>query len=105
MNTEIWNDSWAIDKCWGRLETRKYNNMMANPPAEETYLEGEVVTPHGYVTVLAYTYPDRSLTRMDFIWNGRIYSRTFQKRYSKRYIVTLGRRFVEDVVGGVAESG
>jgi len=100
MGIEIWNDNWDVGRVRGCIETRTYRNGNRDD-LMDTYLDGTVITPHGYVEVMAYTYPNFSVTRLDFIWKGRMYSRSFRsKRYSKRYCVTLAKKFAEDVVEG-----
>lgn len=72
-------------------------NTTTNGKAD--YYTGSVYTWHGIVH--AYTQGDEDnfeITILDFIYQGRHYRRRFLKRYSKRYIVTLARRFAREKV-------
>jgi len=65
-----------------------------------TYEDGCVITPFGIVSL--YSQGDEKYfpnTDLRFVHNGTHYSRSIQKRYSKRYLVTLAHRFAKDIVG------
>ncbi len=61
------------------------------------YAKGQVATPHGFVLVYSEK-GERSYTCLRFIWNGIEYYRGFAKSYSQPYLVTLARRYAEEIV-------
>lgn len=80
---------YSIGKGRGRVSERK-----------EGWTEGDVVTPHGIVSVYAQG-DDKNvfITRLDFAWKGRMHIRSFQgKRYSPRGIVTKAKAFAKEIV-------
>ena len=64
------------------------------------YQTGYVVTPHGYVHLSAARLQDRKWTNLDFVHNGREWSRYYDNYYQPRYVVTLCARFAAEVVAG-----
>ncbi len=87
---EIYNYSISVGKTgFNSTEERK-----------EGWLDGEVVTPWGFVRCYAQG-DDKSShhTRIDFIFNGVMYSRNFSgKRYTKRGIKTIAFQFAKEIV-------
>lgn len=80
--SEQYNDSTnKIRKCWPAL----YGDI--------DYIRGTVDTPHGIVKV--YCWPGITTIRM--IVDGIEYRRHWKADFSQRYLVTLARRFSEDV--------
>jgi hypothetical protein len=62
------------------------------------YIEGSVLTPHGIVTGYAQGSDTESHhTSLSVIVNGRMYTRSWPKRYSARGIVTLAARFAAEM--------
>ncbi len=60
--------------------------------------QGIVYTVYGIVSVYSQGNDDnREYTKLMTIKEGRIYVRTWNKRYSKQYLVTLAKRFAEVV--------
>lgn len=76
-----------------RINTRKSKD------GKFDWLDGEVITPHGTVCIMAqgdnFSFHH---TRWDFACNGRLYMRTIDKRISPRGIVREAKRFVSDIV-------
>lgn len=84
----VWDDSISVDRGFARW---------SNPREGYDYDEGEIATPHGWVTA----YAESKHTRLDFLWKGRIYYRNFQnRRYSRRGMVTLAKAFAAEIVRG-----
>jgi hypothetical protein len=81
--------SWGVKQEWrSRLDNRN------------GYTKGIVITPFGYVDV--YAQGDENHfhhTELRFIHCQREYVRSYKKRYSHRYIVTLSRKFIKDILG------
>ena len=66
-------------------------------------VRGVVGTSHGWVYCYASVGSGKlkPWTTLDFIIGGHIYTRRFSgKMYRPRYIATLARRFVRDVING-----
>lgn len=60
-----------------------------------TYHLGCVGTDHGFVHV--YSQGGWACTRMQFIRNGRVHERTFDKTFTSRGLVTKAKQFAEEV--------
>jgi hypothetical protein len=92
MSARIYDDSMSISRPDGRRVSVH----------KEGWTDGEVMTPHGFVTV--YAQGDENNTyhsRLDFIWQGRLYMRNFQKRrLTPRGLVTAAARFADEIVEG-----
>lgn len=58
---------------------------------------GEVISPYGIVTVVL----GRKLTALQYIFNGTVYQRSYDRCYSKLYCVTLAKRFAKSKAVGV----
>ena len=74
-----------------------YSNIHHNK--EYDYLDGIVYTKHGIVSV--YSQGDDRFTHSTFLCfavNGRCYTRRINRRYSKRYLVTLAKRFADEIM-------
>ena len=86
---EIDDSSFSIGNGFSRIEIR-----------HEGWTDGEVVTPHGIVSI--YAQGDKKYdchTRLDFAHNGRFFVRFFSgKRYSKRGIVTKAKEFAREII-------
>lgn len=82
---------------------RTYNMKLTHPlnrvwrhPAG--YLEGCVLTEHGVVAVYSQgSETEAPSTNLDFVWEGRLYSRTIPARYTQRGLVTVANRFAEEM--------
>jgi hypothetical protein len=89
-------------------EPRTYNMKLTHPlnrawkhPAG--YVEGCVLTPNGIVAVYSQgSEKDVPSTNLDFVWEGRLYSRTIKRRYTQRGLVTVANRFADEIRGGQA---
>lgn len=58
-----------------------------------------VKTPHGYVICTIDVWPNGwAITFMEFVINGRLYTRSWQREWRPRTITTLAREFVADVI-------
>ena len=65
---------------------------------EYTYLKGSVQTPHGIVEVVSQgDKMNPYYTRLDFVKDGQTYTRTFNRRYSKRGLGTKAREFAKEI--------
>lgn len=63
------------------------------------YNIGVVFTKDGIVRVMSQ--PGQfAFTRLDFVKNGRMYIRSYEKQYSNRYCATLASQFAKDVLAG-----
>jgi hypothetical protein len=58
-----------------------------------TYYMGAVRTPLGYVTV----YSEEKHTSLSVIQNGYEVTRVYDRGYTKKGLVTLARRFIEEM--------
>lgn len=88
---KITNSDWKISRS-GHSHIENRNG----------WTEGSVFTQHGIVSVYAQGDKENCyVTRLDFVWNGRCYSRTYNgKRYSPRGIKTIARKFAEEIAKG-----
>ena len=67
-------------------------NLTEHKDGNYAWTSGTVRTQHGFVDV----YAEAGFTRLSIIFDGYSVSRTFNRRYSKRGIVTLANRFIEE---------
>jgi hypothetical protein len=67
--------------------------------------EGEAATEHGYLLVESTRHiaSGQSHTRLRMIYKGAKYEYRNNKFYQPRYLVTLAKRFAEEVVKGAEE--
>jgi len=82
-----WDDEWSISESYSHF-TKDDNEF-------GYWVEGIISTKYGYVTA----YAQEGHTDLRFIWDGRMYSRGWQREYSQQYIVTLAKRFVREITG------
>lgn len=85
----VFNDSIKVNKNgFSRTEERK-----------EGWMDGEVATPWGFVSIYAQGDDTHShVTRLDFIHNGRQYIRTFSgKRFTKHGVKTKAMQFAKEI--------
>lgn len=87
------DDHWALGKAYGMFHMTGFD-----------YDLGDVATKYGFVTAYAQGDDERwHLTELRFCYLGRIYTRTWRdRRYSQKYMVTLARRFADEIVQDVA---
>lgn len=80
--TKIQDDSMALGgRGFSRIHSR------------EGWLDGEVVTPHGIVTV----YAEDGYARLDFVAGGRLVMRNFRgKRMSKLALCRAAVKFAQE---------
>jgi hypothetical protein len=75
------------------------SGLIRTKRGEDGWTEGVVPTRYGFVSV--YAQGDARFsphTRLDFIWAGRWYQRSFHgKRYSHRGLVTIAVRFAQEI--------
>ena len=67
----------------------------------DSYRKGTVLTHHGIVEVYSmfgYWPGIVKHTSLDMMHKGYLHTRTFNRSYSARYLVTLAKRFAEDVL-------
>lgn len=93
--TKIEDSSYALGKpSGGRLALNKGE-----------WTDGPVATRHGFVVV--YAQGDANsfhVSRLDFIWDGRLYIRSYQsQRLSPRGLVTAAARFAEEIAGSLTK--
>ncbi len=95
MKTKINTWDMKISNSFSHIREHKFKD-------DESYLEGNVVTPHGIVEVYAQGNKNISfVTSLHAVHNGRYYAKTFdKKRYSRTYMVTLANRFMKELIGG-----
>lgn len=85
---KIINDSCSIGGGWSNIKRHGSDSI-----------SGIVITTQGIVEIYAqgneeYIYA----SRLNFAWKGRMYLRTFDKRYSPRGIVTKAKQFAKEIV-------
>jgi len=64
---------------------------------KDGHINGAVFTPLGIVHVIC----DHKFSQFTFLRcmkGGLVYTRSFDKAYSRRYLVTLAKRFISDVM-------
>jgi len=84
----MYDVSMSIGSGFGRISRQR-----------EGWLDGEVVTPHGIVSVFAQGDSTHDhYSRLDFAYAGRLYIRSFNKRYSPRGLVTKAKQFSREVI-------
>jgi hypothetical protein len=81
---------------WDMKITDPMNRVWKHPRG---YLEGCVITKHGIVSVYCQSGPDEvHHTALNFVHNGRLYSRGIDKSFTQRGLVTIANRFAHEVV-------
>jgi hypothetical protein len=85
---EHWDDNWRMSESCSNFTKDDMNEF-------GYWVEGIISTRYGYVT----TYSQEDHTDIRFIWDGRMYSRGWQREYSQQFIVTLAKRFVREITG------
>ena len=87
------DSSWSVGKGYSCLREE-------TPHGFDIAIEGDVVTRHGNVWATSFVSSGdkHELTRMDFVFSGRCYSRTFDKFFTKRGLATKAKKFAEEVV-------
>jgi hypothetical protein len=91
--SRITDHNYAVGRPFARLSTN----------AQYDYTLGTIFTPVGFVAV--YTQGgDDPYTSLDFIHEGRAYSRNFDgKTFTERGLVTVAHRFAKGIVGEEAK--
>ena len=66
----------------------------------EGEVRGVVQFPEGIVEVVSCTAGDThpGTTRMEFVFERCVYCREWKTFYSKKHLITLARRFVQDIL-------
>ena len=87
-----------------KIEKRGYSLLRDRNGGE--WIDGVVVLPEGFVHCYAQgdeRYSNR--TRLNFILNGVMHTRSFKVRYSKRGMVTKAKQFVAELIQPEEERG
>lgn len=63
------------------------------PSSEEVHI---VRTPLGHIVCVLYEWPYTTYTRMEFISDGRLWVRVWERGWAPRTITTLARQFAEE---------
>jgi hypothetical protein len=81
------------------LSGRAVNRITRDPRG---WIEGPVLTPDGIVHCYAQgDEQNENHTRLDFVWQGRLYMRQFPKvRMTARGMATAAGRFAREVANG-----
>lgn len=75
--------------------TAPMNRVWRHPKG---YLEGCAITEHGIVTVYSQgSATEVPSTDLQFVWEGRLYSRSMNKRFTQRALVMLANRYAREV--------
>ena len=77
---------------------RGFSRIQDNDSKYGNYITGEVITPECIVSI--YSQGDKDSfahTRLDIVKNGRLIMRSINKRYSKRGLVTLAKKFAKEI--------
>ena len=89
------DDSMAINEGFSRIKTVWGTGV--------SWLDGEVITEQGMVSI--YAQGDDNCfahTRLDFVFEGRLHMRNYpNKRYTKRGIAMLAKRFAHEITEGL----
>ena len=81
------NESWATHE-----HARWEDNLKLD------YSEGVVFTKWGLVDVYRSWYPGQALTMLELIYEGKTYRRQWDACFSKRYCMTLAKRFSKGIL-------
>jgi hypothetical protein len=84
---KIFDDKISISRPFSRIQQRKSSSG--------DWLDGEVVTPNGIVSIQA----EDKFARLDFSYKSKLYMRNYytKKCYSPQYLVTLADRFSKEI--------
>ena len=82
-----------VNKARGRIRIRNLGDETSNA----YYLDGDVCTKYGFVSVMSYKATFKETSILQFISNGKLYDRRIEKAYKPTYLVTLANRFVEEI--------
>lgn len=91
--TESWDDEMRIRNATGRIMRHRLN-------ATESYLDGDVLTPWGIVTVYSENEElggNMNLARFDFVFDGILYIRTFKRSFTERGLTLMARKFAKEI--------
>jgi hypothetical protein len=58
------------------------------------YIKGEVITPHGIVSV----YSQKDHSRLDYCHKNKWHIRTFQKELTKQSLIIQATKFVNEII-------
>lgn len=86
--TKHYDDQFSVSRGFSRTESNG------------SYLDGEVATRHGFCTVYSQggVRPGDAFSRIDFVFNGTLHARNFTRRYTKRGLSMLAKRFTVEIV-------
>ena len=80
---------------WTCKVTRSMNRIYRHPAG---YLQGDVVTPYGIVVAYSQGGADEyHSTNLQMVQGGRLYSVSFNRKYTQRGIATLANRFARNI--------
>ena len=82
-----WDDEWSMSES--------YSHFQHDHSSHGGWTTGFVATKYGFV----HTYSQEDHTDLRFIWDGRMYSRTWEAEYSRQFTVTLAKRYVREITG------
>jgi hypothetical protein len=86
-------ENYAVSRPMSRIGTRRSDEFV--------WLDGEVVTPRGIVTVYSQSDERRGgYSRYDFVYGGRLYVRTENVERTVRGLAIMAARFAEEVARG-----
>lgn len=77
---------------------RNINRIMQQRSPHGDWLDGEIVTIHGIVSIQAQTGGSGAFTRFDFVHDGKLHIKTIQRYYSERGISMLAKKFAESII-------
>jgi len=84
---------------WDRDETAVINRR--EPYISEFTKMHFIQTPAGYVIATIHRWPQnvhrKAVTVLDFAFNGRLWTRQWEREWRPRTITTLAREFASDV--------
>jgi hypothetical protein len=87
------NNVYALS-TWPGFLHKQYDEVQ-----KTTNIDGDVYTPHGIVQVLSrYTQKSEyNHTVMYFVCHRKVYTRSWDRAYSQRFLRTLAHRFAEEI--------
>ena len=83
--TEYFDGDWKVNPQLGRVH--EYDGDW----------DAVHATAHGYVKMSADKYTHGAYTHLEFIWQGRLYRRTYNVFYGPRYAARLASRFAAEI--------
>lgn len=97
MGAEQWDNEYVVANE-NTLTLERYKLW----GGEAVEVVGLVATPHGYVSVRSEWLPkikNGKTTFLRFALDGILYERVIKDCYQPRYLVTLAKRFAQEIAG------